>query len=126
MSDASRTSNSGCLLKILLFVVGGFAATVLTVVAVVVLWWPFSHVVHATPPGEEGYGVWVKETSRLVDSVPTHEVWIGRSEDHGFVVEIPGGWGTEPRPEFVGGGLRLYFDRGAEVFVPESSYLGGR
>ncbi|WP_199444009.1 hypothetical protein [Umezawaea beigongshangensis] len=126
MSDAPRPPKSGCLLNVLLFAAGGFLATVLTVVAVVVLSWPSSRVVHATPPGEEGYGVWVKETTRFADTVPTHQLWIGRAEDHGFVVEIPGGWGTRPRSEFVEGGLRLYFDRGAEVFVPESSYLGGR
>jgi len=125
MVSDSRPLVTGCLVKILVMMLGAILGTVLTVVAGVVLFIPDRTTVHSKPQSAQGPGVFVKEVDSFVGS-PSYEVWIGPDESRGFVVPIPRGWDNDPDAVFGDGGTRLRFDNGAEVFVPESSYSGSR
>ncbi|MGM1059663.1 hypothetical protein [Saccharothrix sp. Mg75] len=116
------TAKKGCLVNVLLFGSGGVIGTGLTAVAAVVLFLPTSETIHTY---EGTPNVYVKEESRLLGGTD-HEVWLGRAEDHGFVVAVPGGWGTEPEVVRQEGGVELRFGTGRRIFVPEEDYLGGR
>jgi hypothetical protein len=118
MMSESRPVVAGCLIKILLVLLGAIVGTVLTVVAAVVLFVPDRTTVHSKP------GVFVKKVERIVGS-PSYEVWLGPDESRGHVVPIPSGWDTDPDVSTEPGGVRLRFDNGAEIFVP-GSYLAGR
>ncbi|MEV0677269.1 hypothetical protein AB0I60_12200 [Actinosynnema sp. NPDC050436] len=116
------TTTKGCLAKVLLFVLGAVLGTGMTVVLAVVALLPSTETVGAdqgTP------GVWVKKRESLLGS-PDYEVWLGRSEDRGHVVEVPGGWGHTPEVVRGEAGVELRFDNGGRIFVPASAYSGGR
>lgn len=116
------TTRKGCLVNVALFVVGAIVGTGLTATAAVLLFLPGSSV---TSTDEGSPNVYVKERSRLVGGTD-REVWFGRSPDHGHVVPIPDGW--DDTPEVVRGpdGVELRFDHGGRIFVPRSTYEGGR
>ncbi|MDX3658082.1 hypothetical protein PV646_12315 [Streptomyces sp. ID05-26A] len=115
------TNVSGCMVKILLFLLGAVMGTGLTAVAGVVMFLPDTTTVSSVDPTTEAPGVYVKKVDRLVGG--THyEVWLGPSADRGFVVTVPGGWGHEPQRETSDAGVRLKFDKGGEIFVPKASY----
>ncbi|WP_447005228.1 hypothetical protein ACRAKI_01370 [Saccharothrix isguenensis] len=116
------TKKTGCLVNVLLFVVGGIVGTVLTATAALALFWP----TYTTTSTDEGTpNVYVKKRSSLLGSVE-HEVWLGRTPDYGHDVPIPGGWDTTPEVDRQPGGVELRFDNGGRIFVPESTYIGGR
>ncbi|MBY8847466.1 hypothetical protein [Saccharothrix longispora] len=115
-------TKKGCVLNVLLFGFGAVIGTGLTAVAAVVLFLP---AVDTVSTDEGTPNVYVKERSRLVGGTE-HEVWLGRGEDHGHVVEVPGGWGADPEVVRQEGGVELRFDGGGRIFVPEADYLGGR
>ncbi|MCS7483383.1 hypothetical protein ACFFQW_37375 [Umezawaea endophytica] len=123
MVSDSRPLVTGCLVKILVMMLGAILGTVLTVVAGVVLFIPDRTTVRSTPQSPQGPGVFVKEVGSIVGST-SFEVWIGPDESRGTVVPIPRGWGGDPDAVFESGGTRLRFDNGAEIFVPSTA--GGR
>ncbi|MEU4763757.1 hypothetical protein AB0H12_10905 [Actinosynnema sp. NPDC023794] len=116
------TTRKGCLLNVLLFVTGAILGTALTATAAVILFLPGST---TTSTDEGSPNVYVKERSSLIGGTH-HEVWLGRTPDYGHVVEIPSGWDTTPEVERRPEGVELRFDHGGRIFVPESSYVGGR
>ncbi|RKT52107.1 hypothetical protein [Saccharothrix australiensis] len=116
------TTTRGRLAKVLLFVLGAIVGTGLTAVLLVVLLLPTTSTI-SSDPGEPG--VWVKRSDTLL-GLPDHEVWLGRAEDRGHVVEIPNGWGHSPEVDRRPDGVELRFDNGGRIFVPASAYGGGR
>lgn len=116
------TTRKGCLVNVLLFVVGAIVGTGLTATAAVLLFLPSTTV---TSTNEGTPNVYVKERASLVGGTD-HEVWLGRTPDHGHVVPIPEGWGTTPEVDRRVDGVELRFDNGSRIFVPEPSYVGGR
>ncbi|ROP39032.1 hypothetical protein [Saccharothrix texasensis] len=116
------TTRKGCLLNVLLFVGGAILGTALTATAAVILFLPGST---TTSTDEGSPNVYVKERSSLVGGT-RHEVWLGRTADYGHVVVIPNGWDTTPEVDRRPEGVELRFDNGGRIFVPESSYVGGR
>jgi hypothetical protein len=115
------TNVSGCLVKILLFLLGAVMGTGLTAVAGVVMFLPDSTTVISVDPTSTSPGVYVKKVERLVGG--THyEIWLGPTPDRGYVVTVPGGWGHDPQREATDDGMRLKFDKGGEIFVPKASY----
>ncbi|PSL55621.1 hypothetical protein B0I31_105591 [Saccharothrix carnea] len=117
-----RNKHRGCLLNVVLFVVGAIVGTGLTATAAVLLFLPS---VTLTSTNEGTPNVYTKQRSSLLGGTD-HEVWLGRSPDHGHVVEIPSGWGDKPEVDRRPDGVELKFDHGGRIFVPESSYVGGR
>lgn len=116
------TTRRGCLVNIALFVVGAIVGTGLTATAAVLIFLPTT----TTTSTDEGTpNVYVKQRTRLLGGTD-HEVWLGRTEDHGHVVPIPGGWDSTPEVARLDGGVELRFDHGGRIFVPESTYVGGR
>ncbi|MFI9008917.1 hypothetical protein ACIGNX_17005 [Actinosynnema sp. NPDC053489] len=116
------TTRKGCLINVLLFVVGAIVGTGLTATAAVLLFLPGTTV---TGTDEGTPNVYTKERSSLVGGT-RHEVWLGPSPDRGHVVEVPAGWGDTPEVDRQPGGVELRFTPGGRIFVPESSYAGGR
>jgi hypothetical protein len=116
------TKKKGCLVNVLLFVVGAIVATVLTATAALALFWPTST---TTSTNEGTPNVYVKKRSSLLGSVE-HEVWLGATPDYGHRVPIPNGWGTTPEVDRQSDGVELRFENGGRIFVPESTYVGGR
>jgi hypothetical protein len=115
------TKVSGCLVKMLLFLLGVVMGTGLTAVAGVLMFVPDRTTVISVDPTSTAPGVYVKKVERLVGG--THyEIWLGPSPDRGHVVTVPGGWDHDPERETTEGGMRLKFDNGGEIFVPEASY----
>ncbi|MFD5825302.1 hypothetical protein [Lentzea sp. NPDC060358] len=115
------TNVSGCLVKILLFLLGAVMGTGLTAVAGVVMFVPDRTTVISVDPTSTSPGVYVKKVEQLVGG--THyEIWLGSAPDHGHVVTVPTGWEHDPERETTGDGLRLKFDNGGEIFVPKASY----
>ncbi|SDH24201.1 hypothetical protein SAMN05216553_118102 [Lentzea fradiae] len=115
------TNVSGCLVKILLFLLGAVLGTGLTAVTGVLLFLPDSTVVVSVEPTSTSPGVYVKKVEQFVGG--THyEIWLGPTPDRGHVVRVPAGWDHDPERETTDGGLRLRFDNGGEIFVPEASY----
>jgi hypothetical protein len=125
MVSDSRPLITGCLVKILVMMLGAILGTVLTVVAGVVLFIPDRTTVHSKPQSTQGPGVFVKEVDSIVGSTG-YEVWIGPDDSRGAVVPIPRGWDSDPDAVFGDGGTRLRFTNGGEIFVPEAAYAGGR
>ncbi|GHH49689.1 hypothetical protein [Lentzea cavernae] len=115
------TNVSGCLVKVLLFVLGAVMGTGLTAVAGVVMFVPDSTTVSSVEPTAESPGVYVKKVERVVGG-SHYEIWLGPSPDRGHVVTVPTGWSHEPQRESSSDGLRLKFDNGGEIFVPKASY----
>lgn len=115
------TNVSGCLVKILLFLLGAVLGTGLTAVTGVLLFVPDTTVVKSVEPTSTAPGVYVKKVERFVGGAH-YEVWLGPSPDRGHVVTVPAGWDHDPEHEATGDGLRLKFDNGGEIFVPEASY----
>lgn len=116
------TTRKGCLVNVLLFVVGSIVGTGLTATAAVLLFLPGT----TTTSTDEGTpNVYVKERSSLVGGTD-REVWLGRTADHGHVVPVPSGWDGTPQVERRADGVELRFDNGARIFVPASTYVGGR
>ncbi|HEX7307315.1 hypothetical protein [Lentzea sp.] len=115
------TNVSGCLVKILLFVLGAVMGTALTAVAVVVMFVPDRTTVISVDPTSTSPGVYVKKVEQLVGST-YYEIWLGPTPDRGHVVTVPAGWEHDPERETTGDGLRLKFDNGGEIFVPKASY----
>lgn len=116
------TAKKGCLLNVLLFVLGAVVGTGMTAVLAVLAFLPGRDTISANT-GDPG--VWVKEVDTLLGA-PEYEVWLGRSEDHGHVVEVPAGWGHEPEVVRTAEGVELRFPHGGRIFVPASTYVGGR
>lgn len=116
------TTKKGCLLNVLLFVVGAIVGTGLTATTAVLLFLPTTT---TTSTNEGTPNVYTKERSSLVGGTD-HEVWLGRTPDYGHVVLIPDGWDTTPEIERRPDGVELSFDNGGRIFVPESTYVGGR
>jgi hypothetical protein len=116
------TTRTGCLLNVLLFVGGAILSTALTATAAVILFLPSST---TTSTNEGTPNVYVKERSSLIGGT-RHEVWLGRTPDYGHSVEIPSGWDTSPEVDRRPDGVELRFDHGGRIFIPESSYIGGR
>jgi hypothetical protein len=125
MVSDSRPLVTGCLVKILVFMLGAILGTVLTVVTAVVLFIPGRTTVHSKPQSADGPGVFVKKVESIVGAT-SYEVWLGPDDSRGHVVPIPSGWGDDPAVEFASQGTKLRFANGGEIFVPESAYLGGR
>lgn len=125
MVSDSRPLVTGCLVKILVMMLGAILGTVLTAVAAVVLFIPDRTTVHSKPQSAQGPGVFVKKVDSIVGSA-SYEVWLGPDDSRGAVVPIPRGWDSDPEAVFGDGGTRLRFDGGAEIFVPEAAYAGGR
>ncbi|HEX8865908.1 MAG TPA: hypothetical protein VF821_09655 [Lentzea sp.] len=115
------TNVSGCLVKILLFLLGAVLGTGLTAVAGVVMFVPDRTTVISVDPTSTAPGVYVKKVERLVGGT-YYEIWLGPSPDRGHVVTVPAGWEHDPDREISDGGLRLKFDNGGEIFVPKASY----
>ena len=116
------TVRKGRLLNVLLFVVGAVVGTGMTAVLAVLALLPTRDTISADP-GDPG--VWVKEVDTLLGG-PDYEVWLGASEDYGHVVDIPAGWGHTPEVVRQADGVELRFDNGGRIFVPASTYVGGR
>ncbi|SDL11858.1 hypothetical protein SAMN04488074_10954 [Lentzea albidocapillata subsp. violacea] len=115
------TNVSGCLVKVLLFLLGAVMGTGLTAVAGVVMFVPDSTTMTSVEPTSTAPGMYVKKIERVVGG--THyEIWLGPSADRGYVVTVPGGWGHEPKREPAEDGVRLKFANGGEIFVPKASY----
>jgi hypothetical protein len=125
MVSDSRPLVTGCLVKILVMMLGAILGTALTAVAAVVLFIPDRTTVHSKPQSAQGPGVFVKKVDSIVGSA-SYEVWIGPDDSRGAVVPIPRGWDSDPEAVFGDGGTRLRFAGGAEIFVPEATYAGGR
>jgi hypothetical protein len=125
MVSDSRPLVTGCLVKILVMMLGAILGTALTAVAAVVLFIPDRTTVHSKPQSAQGPGVFVKKVDSIVGSA-SYEVWIGPDDSRGAVVPIPRGWDSDPEAAFGDGGTRLRFAGGAEIFVPEAAYAGGR
>ncbi|WP_158848087.1 hypothetical protein [Saccharothrix deserti] len=121
-STAGSTTGKGCLVNITLFVVGAIVGTGLTATAAVLLFLPSTT---TTSTNEGTPNVYVKERSSLMGGTD-HEVWLGRTPDYGHRILIPSGWDNTPEVERQANGVELRFDNGGRIFVPESSYLGGR
>lgn len=115
------TNVSGCLVKVLLFLLGAVMGTGLTAVAGVVMFVPDSTTVSSAEPTSDAPGMYVKKVERVVGG-DHYEVWLGPSPDRGYVVTVPGGWGHEPKRESGQDGVRLKFGNGGEIFVPKASY----
>ncbi len=116
------TATKGCLVKVLLFVVGAIVGTGMTAVCAVVVLLPTTSTISSndgTP------GVWVKKSESLIGA-PDYEVWLGRTEDYGHVVRIPSGWDHTPEVDRRPDGVELRFDNGGRIFVPAAAYTGGR
>lgn len=116
------TAKKGCLLNVLLFVLGAVVGTGMTAVLAVLAFLPSRDTISADP-GDPG--VWVKEVDTLLGA-PEYEVWLGKSEDHGHVVEVPAGWGHAPEVVRQADGVELRFGNSGRIFVPASTYVGGR
>ncbi|GAA0239138.1 hypothetical protein GCM10010492_42910 [Saccharothrix mutabilis subsp. mutabilis] len=116
------TAKKGCLLNVLLFVLGAVVGTGMTAVLAVLAFLPSRDTISADP-GDPG--VWVKEVDTLLGA-PEYEVWLGGSEDHGHVVEVPAGWGHSPEVVRQADGVELRFGNSGRIFVPASTYVGGR
>jgi hypothetical protein len=125
MVSDSRPMVTGCLVKVLVFMLGAILGTALTVVTAVVLFIPGRTTIHSKPQSADGPGVFVKKVESVVGAA-SYEVWLGPDDSRGHVVPIPHGWADDPAIEFTGQGTKLRFDNGGEIFVPESAYLGGR
>jgi hypothetical protein len=115
------TKVSGCLVKMLLFLLGVVMGTGLTAVAGVVLFAPDRTTVISVDPTSTAPGVYVKKVERLVGGT-YYEIWLGPSPDRGHVVTVPNGWDHDPRREATNDGMRLKFGNGGEIFVPKASY----
>lgn len=115
------TNVSGCLVKMLLFLLGAVMGTGLTAVAGVVLFLPDRAIVVSVEPTSTSPGVYVKKVERLVGGT-YYEIWLGPTPDRGHVVTVPSGWEHDPERETTETGLRLKFDNGGEIFVPKASY----
>ena len=115
------TNVSGCLVKMLLFLLGAVMGTGLTAVAGVVLFLPDRATVVSVEPTSTAPGVYVKKVERLVGGT-YYEIWLGPTPDRGHVVTVPSGWEHDPERETTETGLRLKFDNGGEIFVPKASY----
>jgi hypothetical protein len=115
------TKVSGCLVKMLLFLLGVVMGTGLTAVAGVLLFVPDRTTVISVDPTSTAPGVYVKKVERLVGGT-FYEIWLGPSPDRGHVVTVPGGWDHDPERETTEDGMRLKFDNGGEIFVPKASY----
>lgn len=115
------TNVSGCLVKMLLFLLGVVMGTGLTAVAGVVLFLPDRAVVVSVEPTSTAPGVYVKKVERLVGGT-YYEIWLGPTPDRGHVVTVPSGWEHDPERETTETGMRLKFDNGGEIFVPKASY----
>ncbi|WP_329788200.1 hypothetical protein V1227_26775 [Lentzea sp. DG1S-22] len=115
------TKVSGCLVQVLLFLLGAVLATGLTAVAGVVMFVPDRTTVISVDPTSTTPGVYVKKVEQLVGGTH-HEIWLGPSPDRGHVVTVPAGWDHDPRREPSPDGLRLVFGNGGEIFVPKASY----
>ncbi|MFD9703085.1 hypothetical protein [Lentzea sp. NPDC059081] len=115
------TNVSGCLVKILLFLLGAVMGTGLTAVAGVVMFVPDRTTVISVDPTSTSPGVYVKEVEQLVGST-YYEIWLGPTPDRGHVVTVPTGWDHDPERETTDAGLRLKFDNGGEIFVPKAAY----
>jgi hypothetical protein len=115
------TNVSGCLVKMLLFLLGVVMGTGLTAVAGVLLFIPDRTTVISVDPTSTAPGVYVKKVERLVGGT-YYEIWLGPSPDRGHVVTVPSGWEHDPQRETSDGGMRLKFDNGGEIFVPKASY----
>jgi hypothetical protein len=116
------TTRKGCLINVLLFVVGAIVGTGLTATAAVLLFLPSTSV---TSTNEGTPNVYVKERASLIGGTD-HEVWLGRTPDYGHVVTIPDGWDDTPEVDRRPDGVELRFDNGGRIFVPGSTYIGGR
>lgn len=115
------TNVSGCLVKMLLFLLGAVMGTGLTAVAGVVLFLPDRATVVSVEPTSTAPGVYVKKVERLVGGT-YYEIWLGPTPDRGHVVTVPSGWEHDPEREMTNEGMRLKFDNGGEIFVPKASY----
>jgi hypothetical protein len=115
------TNVSGCLVKILLFLLGAVMGTGLTAVAGVVMFVPDRTTVISVDPTSTAPGVYVKKVERLVGGT-SYEIWLGPSPDRGHVVTVPNGWDHDPQRETTSDGVRLKFGNGGEIFVPKASY----
>lgn len=115
------TNVSGCLVKILLFLLGVVMGTGLTAVAGVVMFVPDRTIVVSVDPTSTAPGVYVKKVEPLVGST-YYEIWLGPTPDRGHKVTVPSGWEHDPERETTNDGMRLKFDNGGEIFVPEASY----
>jgi hypothetical protein len=115
------TNVSGCLVKILLFLLGAILGTGMTAVAGVVMFVPDRTTVISVDPTSTAPGVYVKKVERLVGGT-YYEIWLGPSADRGHVVTVPNGWEHDPERETTSTGMRLKFDNGGEIFVPKASY----
>lgn len=116
------TTKKGCLVNVLLFVVGAIVGTGLTATTAVLLFLPTTT---TTSTNEGAPSVYTKQKTSLVGGTD-HEIWLGGSPDYGHVVRIPSGWDTTPEIDRQADGVELRFDNGGRIFVPESSYVGGR
>lgn len=115
------TKVSGCLVQILLFLLGAVLGTGLTAVAGVVMFVPDRTTVISVDPTSTDPGVYVKKVERLVGGT-YYEIWLGPSPDRGHVVTVPAGWDHDPKRETTSDGMRLKFGNGGEIFVPKASY----
>ncbi|WP_051772947.1 hypothetical protein [Saccharothrix sp. NRRL B-16314] len=116
------TKKKGCLVNVLLFVVGAVVGTGLTATTAVLLFLPTST---TTSTNEGTPNIYVKERSSLLGGVE-HEVWLGSSADYGHRVAIPDDWGATPEVDRRPDGVELRFENGGRIFVPEATYVGGR
>lgn len=116
------TAKKGCLVNVMMFVVGAFAATGLTTALALIAFLPLTSTV-GSDPGTPG--VWVKKSEALVGA-PGYEVLLGSTEDYGHVVGIPRGWGHTPQVVRHPDRVELRFDNGGLISVPASTYSGGR
>ncbi|MBB5959010.1 hypothetical protein FHS29_005619 [Saccharothrix tamanrassetensis] len=116
------TAKKGCLVNVLLFALGAIIGIGMTTVSGLII---FLSTTETISSDEGTPGVWVKKSESVLGP-PEYEVWLGRSEDHGHVVEIPGGWDDSPEVVRQPDGVELRFDNGGRIFVPASAYLGGR
>jgi hypothetical protein len=125
MVDNSRPVVTGCLVKLLLVLLGAVMGTVLTAIAAVILFLPSRNTLHATPAAGDHPGVCVKEVDRLIGRTE-YEVWLGRTDNRGHVVPVPAGWGSDPQADFAADSVRLRFSNGGEISVPKSDYQDTR
>ncbi|WP_433267453.1 hypothetical protein ACQPZF_01520 [Actinosynnema sp. CS-041913] len=116
------TATRGCLVKVLLFVLGAIVGIGMTTIFATIIFLPTNETISADPGTP---GVWVKKSESLIGA-PDYQVWLGRTEDYGHVVEIPPGWDHTPEVVRRPDGVELGFDNGGRIFVPAAAYLGGR